>query len=216
MSTVEVVLANLWRNRNNVAFPYLLINDTRGYFAEVPRQIVVDDITIPVHVCANECALRRVTEGERECGKPTSRIIISRMQLELNYLLDLQARASIFTRTLTGTDLAKVLGVEKPRPMLDRLPISVFWGLAPFLQFLNNYSFERVLLASLLDDGAVLTAGWSPEQVLDKLWYDGCLEKLQGVLWAVDPEEKRFLEKEFLDLVQPWLDEARRAVVQVA
>src|SRR5262249_51237194 len=115
-----------------------------------------------------------------------------------------------------GTDLAKVLGVEKPRPILDRLPISVFWGLAPFLQFFNNYSFERVLLASLLDDGAVLTAGWSPEQVLDKLWYDGCLEKLQGVLRAVNPEEKRFLEKEFLDLVQPWLDEARRAVVQVA
>src|SRR5208282_3479096 len=215
--TTEIVLIQLWRTRKAAALPYLLINDTRGYFgANSPEAVSVEGAVIPVHVCSNECALRLCTEAERESQQPTNRIIISRKQLEPDHLPDLQASSSALERTLTGIDVSKAMGVENPRPILDRLPISVFWGLAPFLRFLNDYSFERVLLASLLGDETALSAGWTPEQVLDKLWYEGILTRLKQVLAAVEPEEKRVLEAEFLRLLNPWLDSAQRAVVEVA
>ena len=216
MTPLETSLVSLWRSRQSTALPYLLVNDTRGYLAAVPTSVDVGGEEVPIQLCRNECAIRRCTEAERESRMPTPRIVVSRMQLEPDHVPDIQASSSKLKRTLTGSDLAQVLGVDHPRPMLDRLPIPVFWGLAPFLPYLNNYSFERVLLASLLDDATVLSAGWPPEQVFDKLWYEGCLDKLHQVLSVVEPEEKRALETEFLALVRPWLGAAQRAVVEVA
>ena len=216
MTPIELALTNLWQTRETPERPYLLINDTRGYLKDVPASIEYDGASSPVHVCQNECALRRRTERDRESNSRTPRILVSRKQLEPDHLPDLQAASSLLKRTVTGTDLAGVLGVKNPRPMLDRLPIAVFWGLSPFLRYVSDYTFERVLLASLLDDATVLSAGWSRDQVLEKLWYGGCLDELRRVLEAVTPEEKRALESEFLALVQPWLTPAQRAVVEVA
>jgi hypothetical protein len=218
MNPYEVALTHLWRSRSDAYRPYLLLNDPRGYLdcGSTAATICIDGRHISVHICANECALRGITEGEREQASFTNRIIVSRMQLEPDQLPDVQSKSSSLSRALTATEIAKALGVENPRPMLERLPTTVFWGLAPFLSFLNTYSFERVLLASLLGDSTVLAAAWSPDQVLDNLWYEGCLARLHGVLDAVEPDEKRILEGEFLSLVKPWLGPARRAVIEVA
>lgn len=216
ITPIGLALIKLWRAREHPDRPYVLINDSREYLTNVPASLEVDSESVPIHVCQNECALRRYTEVERDSNSRTPQILISRKQLEPDHLPDLQAASSLLKRTVTATDLARVLGVENPRPMLDRLPIAVFWGLSPFLEYLRDYSFERVLLASLLDDATVLSAAWSREQVLEKLWYSGCLDQLRRVLEAVTPEEKRALESEFLGLVQPWLTPAQRAVVEVA
>ena len=62
------------------------------------------------------------------------------------------ARSSVSPRTVTGCDIAKALGVQNPRALLDRLPIPAFWNLAPYLPQLGAYSLERVVLASLLNE----------------------------------------------------------------
>ena len=169
MKVIEQTLAGLWRGREKPERPYLLINDVRGYFADAPEQVTVDGHTIPVHVCANEFALRRYTEVERDSGVSSPRILVSRQQLEPDHLPDLQARSNMSPRTVTGSDVARALGVEEPRPLLDRLPVPAFWNLAPYLPQLGTYSLERIILASLLDDPDVLSAGWPADRVLDKL-----------------------------------------------
>lgn len=216
MKAIEQSLTGLWLNRNNTNQPYLLINDARGYFADAPNELIVNNQKLPVHVCANEFALRYHTEAERNVDKPLQRIVISRQQLQPDHLPDLQARSSISPRTVTGYDVAKALGIEDPRPLLDRLPVQAFWNLAPYLPQLGTYTLERIILASLLDDLDVLSAGWSPEKVLDKLWYEGALIRIHEVLSAVETEERCQLEKEFLNVVRPWLDDSRLALVEAA
>lgn len=158
MTAMEQALAGMWRSREKQKLPYLLVNDVRGYFSEAPTELRVDGQAIPVHVCANEFSLRRHTEPERHTDPP-ARIIISRQQLQPDHLPDLQARSSVSPRTVTGCDIAKALGVLSPRALLDRLPIPAFWNLAPYLPQLGAYSLERVVLASLLNDPSVLSAG---------------------------------------------------------
>lgn len=216
MTAMEQALAAMWRRREKPRLPYLLVNDVRGYFAEAPTELLVDGQTIPVHVCANEFGLRRHTEPERRQANPTARIIISRQQLQPDHLPDLQARSSLSPRTVTGGDIAKALGVQNPRALLDRLPIPTFWNLAPYLPQLGTYSLERVVLASLLNDPSVLSAGWEPDQILDKLWYDDALSRVREVLGSVDADERQALEQEFLNVVHTWLDWPRFALVEAA
>ncbi|HID73297.1 TPA: PglZ domain-containing protein [Candidatus Micrarchaeota archaeon] len=216
MKVIEQTLAGLWRGREKPERPYLLINDVRGYFADAPEQVTVDGQTIPVHVCANEFALRRYTEAERDSGVSSPRILVSRQQLEPDHLPDLQARSNMSPRTVTGSDVARALGVAEPRPLLDRLPVPAFWNLAPYLPQLGTYSLERIILASLLDDPDVLSAGWPADRVLDKLWYEGALSRVREVLGALEAEERQMLEKEFLDVARTWLDAPRFALVEAA
>lgn len=216
MNAMEQALAGMWRSREKQKLPYLLVNDVRGYFAEAPAELLVDGQAIPVHVCANEFGLRRHTEPERRQPNPPARIIISRQQLQPDHLPDLQARSSVSPRTVTGCDIAKALGVQNPRALLDRLPIPAFWNLAPYLPQLGAYSLERVVLASLLNDPSVLSAGWEPDRILDKLWYESALARVREVLSSVDADERRALEQEFLDVVRTWLDGPRFALVEAA
>lgn len=216
MTAMEQALAGIWRSREKPKLPYLLVNDVRGYFAEAPAALRVDGQVIPVHVCANEFSLRRHTEPERRQPNPPARIIISRQQLQPDHLPDLQARSSVSPRTVTGCDIAKALGVLTPRALLDRLPIPAFWNLAPYLPQLGVYSLERVVLASLLNDPSVLSAGWEPDRILDKLWYEDALTRVREVLGSVDADERRALELEFLDVVRTWLDGPRFALVEAA
>lgn len=216
MTAMEQALAGMWRSRVKQKLPYLLVNDVRGYFAEARAELRVDGQTIPVHVCANEFSLRRHTEHERRQPNPPARIIISRQQLQPDHLPDLQAHSSVSPRTVTGCDIAKALGVENPRALLDRLPVPAFWNLAPYLPQLGAYSLERVVLASLLNDPSVLSAGWEPDRILDKLWYEDALTRVREVLRSVDADERRSLEQEFLDVVRTWLDEPRFAMVEAA
>lgn len=215
MTAMEQALAGMWRNRDQRKF-YLLVNDVRGYFAEAPTELLVDGQTIPVHVCANEFSLRLHTEHERRQSNPPARIIISRQQLQPDHLPDLQARSGVSPRTVTGCDIAKALGVQNPRALLDRLPIPAFWNLAPYLPQLGAYSLERVVLASLLNDPSVLSAGWEPDRILDKLWYEDALARVREVLGSVDTDERRALEQEFLEVVRTWLDGPRFALVEAA
>jgi len=166
--------------------PYLLVTDVRGYFVEAPAELRVDGEHLLVHICANEFSLRRYTEHERQEANPPARIVISRQQLQPDHLPDLQVRSSVSPRTVTGCDIAKALGVQTPRALLDRLPIPAFWNLAPFLPQLGTYGLERVVLASLLNDPSVLSAGWEPDRVLDKLWYEDALTRVREVLGSVD------------------------------
>lgn len=214
MTVMTQALAGLWRTRAKPERPYLLINDVRGYFGSAYDQVTVDGATLPVHVCANEFALRLCTESERDSGKSSAKIIISRKQLQPDHLPDLQARSSTSPRTVTGCDVAKVLGVTNPRALLDRLPVKAFWNLAPYLPQLETYSLERVILASLLSDTEILSSGWSADRVLDKLWYEDALPRVREVLSAVKPEERQRLEEEFLDVVHTWLDDPRFALVE--
>lgn len=216
MTIMEQALSGMWHGREKQKLPYMLVNDVRGYFAEAPADLRVDDQSIPVHVCANEFSLRRYTEHERGQPNPPARIIISRHQLQPDQLPDLQARSSVSPRTVTGYDIAKALGVQNPRAMLDRLSISAFWNLAPFLPQLEAYSLERVVLASLLSDPSVLSAGWEPDRILDKLWYEDALTRVREVLGSVDADERQALEQEFLNVVRTWLDEPRFALVEAA
>ena len=216
MTAIEQALAGMWRSREKHKLSYLLVNDVRGYFAEAPAELGVDGQAIPVHVCANEFGLRRHTEHERHEANPPARIIISRQQLQPDHLPDLQARSSVSPRTVTGCDIAKALGVQNPRALLDRLPIPAFWNLAPFLPQLGTYSLERVVLASLLNDPSVLSAGWKPDRVLDKLWYEDALTRVREVLSSVDADERLELEQEFLAVVHTWLDAPRFALVEAA
>lgn len=216
MTTMEQALLGIWRNRDKKNRPYLLVNDVRGYFAEAPSELVVDGERIPVHVCPNEFSLRLYTEQERQNENLSKRIIISRQQLQPDNLPDLQARSSVSPRTVTGCDIARALGVQTPRALLDRLPVKAFWNLAPFLPQLGTYNLERVVLASLMNDLSVLSAGWEPDQVLNKLWYKGALERVREVLNSVDIDERRQLEQEFLDVARTWLDAPRLALVEAA
>ena len=216
MIAITSALRGLWQQRNHPDRPYLLINDVRGYFENSPGEIQAGDAIVPVHVCRNEWALRLFTEEERQSGASTPKILISLQQLEPDHLPDLQARSSMSTRTVTACDVAMALGVSHPRPLLDRLPVASFWSLAAYLKYLDSYGLERVILASLLDDPSVLTAGWDPAQVLEKLWYEGAIEKMRDVLAAVESDDRRKMEEEFLAVVRPWLDEARYTLVQVA
>lgn len=215
MTAMEQALAGMWRSRDLKKF-YLLVNDVRGYFFDAPDELLVDGQAIPVHVCANEFSLRRHTEPERRQPNPPARIIISRQQLQPDHLPDLQARSSVSPRTVTGCDIAKALGVQNPRALLDRLPIPAFWNLAPYLPQLGAYSLERVVLASLLNDPSVLSAGWEPDRILDKLWYENALARVREVLSSVDADERRALEQEFLDVVRTWLDGPRFALIEAA
>lgn len=216
MNALEHALEGIWRNRDKKNRPYLLVNDVRGYFSEAPSELIVDDQHLPVFVCANEFSLRRYTEAERQQSNPQARIIISRQQLQPDNIPDLQARSSVSSRTVTGCDIARALGVQTPRVLLDRLPIKAFWNLAPFLPQLGTYNLERVILASLLNDPSVLSAGWEPDRVLDKLWYEGALEQVREVLNSVDADERRQLEQEFLAVVRTWLDAPRFALIEAA
>ncbi len=216
MTAMEHALAGMWHSREKQKLPYLLVNDVRGYFSEAPAELQVDAQSIPVHVCANEISMRRHTEHERQQPNPSARIIISRQQLQPDHLPDLQARSSMSPRTVTGCDIAKALGVKNPRALLDRLPIPAFWNLAPYLQHLGIYSLERVVLASLLNDPSVLSAGWEPDRILDKLWYEDALTRVREVLSSVDVDERLALEQEFLDVVRTWLDTPRFALVEAA
>lgn len=216
MIAVEQALAGMWRNREKSNRPYLLVNDVRGYFAEAPTELQADGQQLPVHVCANEFSLRRQTEHERQNANPPARIIISRQQLQPDHLPDLQARSNVSPHTVTGCDIAKALGVQNPRALLDRLPIQAFWNLAPFLPQLGTYNLERVVLASLLNDPSVLSAGWEPDRVLDKLWYEDALTRVREVLGSVDADERRELEQEFLNVIRTWLDAPRFALVEAA
>jgi len=216
MMAMKQALTGLWRNRQQPERPYLLINDVRGYFAEAPEAVSVDGSIIPVHVCANEFALRLCSEGERDSGQTTSKILISTKQLQPDHLPDLQTRSSMSARTVTACDVAKALAVTTPRPLLDRLPVTAFWNLAPYLPQLEKYSLERVILASLLGDTEILSAGWSSDRVLDKLWYEDALPRVREVLAVVDLDERKQLESEFLDVVKTWLDSPRFALVEAA
>jgi len=69
MMAMKQALTGLWRNREKADRSYLLINDVRGYFADVPEAVFIDGTTIPVHVCANEFALRSCSEEERNSGR---------------------------------------------------------------------------------------------------------------------------------------------------
>jgi hypothetical protein len=213
MMAMREALIGMWRKKNNRS--YLLINDVRGYFTDVPDKVVIDSNSIPVFVCSNEFALRFYTETERN-NKPTEKIIISRQQIQPDHLPDLQARSTMSPRTVTGCDVAKALGVPKPRALLDRLPVHAFWNLAPYLPQLDTYSLERVILASLLGDTEVLSSGWGADRVLDKLWYEGALLQVREVLSSVEEEESKQLEKEFLKVVNTWLDPPRFALVEAA
>ena len=216
MNVLGGALEGLWQVREHQDRPYLLINDTRGYFADAPPSISVDGADISVRVCENEWGLRIRTECERGTDAPGRRILVSRQQLEPDHLPDLQLRATMSPRTITGCDVAKALGVTEPRALLDRLPIPAFWRLAPYLPHLDQYSLERLILASLLEDPELLATGWVPNRVLQKLWYEGSLARVRSVLDAVEQKERRKLEREFLDVVRPWLDDAQYAVVQAA
>lgn len=216
MTPSDQALTGMWRSREEQRLPYLLVNDVRGYFAEAPAELRVDGQAIPVHVCANEFSMRRHTEHERRQLNPPVRIIISRQQLQPDHLPDLQARSNVTPRTVTGCDIAKALGVQNPRALLDRLPIPAFWNLAPYLPHLDTYSLERVVLASLMNDPSVLSAGWEPDRILDKLWYEDALTRVREVLGSVDADERRALEQEFLEVVRTWLDGARFALVEAA
>lgn len=216
MTVMEQALVGLWRSREKQNRPYLLINDVRGYFSDAPIELTIDGQKLPVHVCANEFTLRYYTEAERNKDNPLQRIIVSRQQLQPDHLPDLQARSSISPRTVTGCDVAKSLGVREPRPLLDRLPVQAFWNLAPYLPQLGTYTLERIILASLLDDSDVLSAGWHPDRVLNKLWYEGALTRVREVLSAIEAEERRQLEQEFLEVVHTWLDTPRFALVEAA
>lgn len=217
MTAMEQALVSMWRAREKQNFSYLLLNDVRGYFVEAPTELLVDGQAIPVHVCANEFSLRRHTEHERRQPNPPARIIISRQQIQPDHLPDLHARSSVSPRTVTGCDIAKALGVQTPRALLDRLPIPAFWNLAPYLRHLATYSLERIVLTSLLDDPSLLSAGWSSDQTLDKLWYEGALNRVREVLASVEMDERRALEQEFLDVVRAWLGDAPRlALVEAA
>jgi len=99
---------------------------------------------------------------------------------------------------------------------IDQLPVPAFWNLAPYLPQLGAYSLERVVLASLLNDPSVLSAGWEPDRILDKLWYEGALTRIREVLGSIDKEERRALEQEFLEVVGTWLDGPRFALVEAA
>ena len=70
------------------------------------------------------------------------------------------------------------------------------------------------MLASLLNDPSVLSAGWEPDRILDKLWYENALARVREVLSSVDADERRALEQEFLDVVRTWLDGPRFALVE--
>ena len=179
MMAMKQALTGLWRNREKADRSYLLINDVRGYFADAPETVSIDGTAIPVHVCANEFALRSCSEEERNSGKTTPKIIVSRKQLQPDHVPDLQARSSISARTVTGCDVAKALGVTNPRALLDRLPVTAFWNLAPYLPQLESYSLERVILASLLNDTEILSSGWSADRILDKLWYEDALPRVR-------------------------------------
>ncbi len=216
MIVKKQALIGMWRTRSHLERPYLLINDVREYFRNAPEHISIDGLSIPVHVCANEFSLRLNTESERDSGNPTTKIIISQKQLQPDHLTDLQARSSMSPRTVSGSDVAKALGVENPRPLLDRLPVTAFWNLAPYLQQLESYSLERIILASLLGDTEILSSGWSADRVLEKLWYEDALPQVREVLNAVEPEEQLLLENEFLDVVRTWLDAPRFALVEAA
>lgn len=214
MMAMKQALTGLWRNREKADRSYLLINDVRGYFADAPETVSIDHITIPVYVCANEFALRACSEEERNSGKSTPKIIVSRKQLQPDHVPDLQAKSSISARTVTGCDVAKALGVTNPRALLDRLPVTAFWNLAPYLPQLETYSLERVILASLLNDTEILSSGWSADRILDKLWYEDALPRVREVLGAVEADERKQLESEFLNVVKTWLDEPRFALVE--
>ncbi|HFT0375065.1 TPA: hypothetical protein ACH1TY_001257 [Enterobacter mori] len=216
MTALEQALASMWHSREKQKLPYLLVNDVRAYFAEAPAELQVDDQVIPVHVCANEFSLRRHTEHERQQPNPPARIIISCLQLQPDHLPDLQARSSVLPHTVTGCDIAKALGVQNPRALLDRLPIPAFWNLGSYLPQLGAYTLERVVLSSLLNDPSVLSAGWEPDRILDKLWYENSLARVREVLNSVDADERRALEQEFLDVVRTWLDGPRFALVEAA
>ncbi len=216
MMAMKQALTGLWRNREKPERTYLLINDVRGYFAESPEKVFIDGSTIPVHVCANEFALRSCFEDERNSGQPTPKIIVSRKQLQPDHLPDLQSRSTISVRTVTGCDVAKALGAESPRALLDRLPVTAFWNLAPYLPQLESYSLERVILVSLLDEPELFSAGWTADRILDKLWYEDALPRVREVLNAVESEERKQLETEFLAVVKTWLDKPRFALVEAA
>lgn len=216
MMAMKEALIGLWRNRDKIDRPYLLINDVRGYFVKAPEVVSINGNIIPVHVCANEFTLRFCSEEERNSGQTTHKIIISRKQLQPDHLPDLQARSSISARTVTGCDVAKALGVTNPRPLLDRIPVIAFWNLSPYLPQLETYSLERLILASLLDDTEILSSGWSSDRILDKLWYEDALTRVREVLGAVELEERKQLEYEFLEVVKTWLDKPRLALVEVA
>ena len=49
------------------------------------------------------------------------------------------------------------------------------------------------MLASLLNDPSVLSAGWEPDRILDKLWYENALARVREVLSSVDADERRAL-----------------------
>ena len=216
MTAMEQALSGMWQGREKQKLPYLLVNDVRGFFSEAPDELLVDDQPIIVHVCANEFSLRRHTEHERREPNPSTRIIISRQQLQPDHLPDLQTHSNVSPRTVTGCDIARALGVKNPRALLDRLPISAFWNLAPYLPQLGTYTLERVVLASLLNDPSVLSAGWEADSILDRLWYEDALVRVREVLGSVDTDERRTLEKEFLDVVRTWLDGPRFALVEAA
>ncbi len=216
MTILEHALAGLWRSREKKNAPYLLLNDVQGYFTDAPAELPVDGQIIPVHVCANEFSLRRHTEPERRNPDPPDRIIISRWHLQPDHLPDVQARSTVSPRTLTACDIAQALDVASPPPLLNRLPNPAFWNLAPYLPHLRTYSLERVVLASLLDDPSVLSAGWEPDRILDRLWYEDGLTRIREVLTLVDPDERRALETEFLNVVRTWLDAPRFALVEAA
>lgn len=216
MMAMKQALTGLWRNREKPERFYLLINDVRGYFAEAPEEISTNGSPMPVHVCLNEFALRLCSEDDRDSGHSTRKIIVSRKQLQPDHLPDLQARSSMSARTVTGCDVAKSLGVTNPRALLDRLPVIAFWNLAPYLPQLETYSLERVILASLLGDTEILSSGWSADRILDKLWYEDALPRVREVLNAVEAEERKQLENEFLDVVKTWLDAPRFALVEAA
>lgn len=216
MNAKEHVLTEFWLNRSSPERPYLLLNDSLAYFQDVPASVTVNNQNIAVHLCFNEWALRWHTEEERENETPTPRILVSRLSLTPDTVVDLQARASTIAAALTAIDLAQALGVRDPRPMLTKLPVSTFWSLAPFLHLMNEYSFERVILAALLNDPEVFAAGWTPERVLDKLWYEGGLGRIREVFEEIEIEERLKLEEEFFTIARHWLDDVQFTVVEVA
>jgi hypothetical protein len=216
MTALAHALTELWRRRQHPERLYLLLSDPRGYLTDLPASIASDGVTVAVRFCPNEWTLRAATEHDRESGQGTRCVLVTPISLLPDTVPDVQARASVPAGPLSGNDLAAVLGLPGWRPLVDRLPVGVFWNLSPYLSYLPQYGFERVLLASLLGDASVLSAGWTAEQVLDKLWYDMGLARFREVLERAGPEDRRMLETQFLDLVGRWLDAPRRALVEAA
>jgi len=176
MTATEQALADMWRSRDKQKLPYLLVNDVRGYFAEAPSELWVDGQQILVHVCANEFSLRRHTEHERQKATPPARIIISRQQLQPDHLPDLQVRSSVSSRTVTGCDIAKALGVQNPGHCWTGYYTSVLEpGSVPTAaRRLQPRARGSRLIA---ERPSVLSAGWEPDRVLDKLWYEDALTR---------------------------------------